>query len=190
MNRTLSKFGAASGACFVIAVVVGSVLNAVGPTADGNATVSVATYQRELYDHEQDRLEPGRSRIPIPGGLPWLPPHVAASLRGTRRSVFVLGAGLLYLALQLGELVTVMAGRNPDDPLTTEIANTLLDLDEAAFAVSGLMFGVLVLLVGVACTVYRTLPRWLTLAGVCLGVPTVAAGGIGVISMGTYLPAP
>ena len=48
MTRMLSRLGAASGAFFVVAVVVGSVLNAVGSTAGDDASVSVATYQREL----------------------------------------------------------------------------------------------------------------------------------------------
>ena len=192
MNRMFSRLGAASGALFVLAVMVGSVLNAVGSSAGEEGPVSVATYQRQLTT--TNRI--GWSLVVL--GFVALVVFLGYFTRWLRRfeahdgwlSTAVGFAGLLYLALGLGELVTVMAGRNPGDELTTEIASTLLDLDEAAFAVSGLMFGVFVLLAGAHCLAYRSFPRWLGVMGVCLGVLTTAAGGVGVVSMGGYLPAP
>jgi hypothetical protein len=192
MNRVLARLAAASGAFFVVAVVVGSVLNTAGSNVRDDGAVSVASYQRALTATNKI----GWSLIVI--GFIALLVFLAYIHRWLRRfeapdgwlSTGVLGAGLLYLALQLGELVTVMAGRNPGDKLTTEIASTLLDLDEAAFTVSGLMFGMFVLLTAAHCTVYRALPRWLGLLGVCLGLLTAAAGGVGVANMGGDFPAP
>jgi hypothetical protein len=152
--------------------------------------VSVATYQRDLTI--TNRI--GWSLIVV--GLVALLVFLGYLDRWLRRaeapdgwlSTVVVGAGLLYLALALVELVTVMAGRNRGDEMTNEIASTLLDLDEAAFAVSGLMFGVLVLSAGVHCVIYRRVPRWFGGLGVCLGALTAFAGGVGVVTMGDYYP--
>lgn len=192
MTHLLSRFGAASGAVFVAAVVLGSVLNAVGADTGDHGAVSVAGYQRDLTTTNQI----GWSLIVL--GVVALVVFLGYLHRWLRRfetaedwlATAALSAGLLYLALVLGEFVTVIADRNPGDRLTTEIASTLLDLDEAAFAVSGLMFGVFVLLTAVHCAVYRALPRWLAAVGICLGALTAVAGGAAVPTMGTYLPAP
>lgn len=192
MRLISSRLAAAAGACFVVAVVVGSVLNSVGSNADGDDSVSVAAYQRELTT--TNRI--GWSLIVL--GLLAMVAFLGYLHRWLRRfeaaddwlSTAVLGAGLLFLALSLGELVTVMAGRNPGDDLTTAVASTLLDLDEAAFAVSGLMFGVFILLTGVHITAYRALPGWLGLLGVLCGGLAATAGGVAVVSMGSYFPLP
>jgi hypothetical protein len=98
------------------------------------------------------------------------------------------GAGLLTLAVKLGSVAPIMAATYRKDELTPDLARTLVDLNDAAFVVFGLLFGIFVVAAGAAGLAYGMSGRWLGWTGVGIGLLAVGAGTVGMLTVDDYNP--
>jgi hypothetical protein len=192
MGRSYERIGAATGAFFVIAIVVGGQMEMSGSTAATDGPGILANLQRDPTIV---------NRI----GFTWALLGFAAFLvfvgyshRVLRRAegpdgwlaTVPLGAGLLYLAIKVGSAAPIIAAVYRRDQLTPEFARTLVDLNDAAFVVSGWAFGLFAAAAAVICLAHRVLPRWLGWFGLVSGLLTLAAGIAGIVDPGSYNPLP
>lgn len=186
------RLALASGALYVLAILIGNGLAEPG-TIDGDDAVAVlAELQRGLSPVQTFGLT-----LEILGFALFVV-FLGALYRTTRRAetrdswlaVTALGAGLLTVAVKVASIGPAMAARMRADDLSPELARTLEDINGAGFVVSGYTLGIFVAAAALATLVTRLIPRWLASAGVVVGVLTIAAGTAGILDPAGYVPIP
>ena len=192
MNVILTRLAAASGVLFVVAILVGNVMYSSGSAEVNDAASALADLQRDptLVNRVGFALE----ILGFAAFLVFLG-HLYRVLRraeGTESSAacVALGGGLGFLAIKVGSAAPVMVGHYRSDELTPDLARTLVDLNDAAFVVSGFMFGLFCAAAACSTIAHDVLPRWLGWAGLVIGLLTVAAGTSGIVEMEAFNPLP
>jgi hypothetical protein len=101
-----------------------------------------------------------------------------------------LAAGVLHSAVRFEAQAPRMVASFRGDELSPELAGVLVDLNGMAFVVTGLLLGLYCASAGAVCVAHRLLPRWLGWFGVVSGVLALAAGTVGMVDPASYLPVP
>jgi len=192
MHRNYWRTGAAAGVFFVIAIMVAGGMEQRGTSAATDGPGILANLQRDPT--WVNRVGFAFVMIGFAAFLVFLG-YLHRVLRRAEGpdgwlATVGLGAGLLYLAIKVGSAAPIMAGVYRSDELTPELARTLVDLNDAAFVVSGWAFGLFAAATAMGCLAHRVLPRWLGWFGLVSGMLTVAAAIVGIVDMGTYNPLP
>ncbi|HYN64209.1 MAG TPA: DUF4386 family protein, partial [Candidatus Limnocylindrales bacterium] len=175
MNVISARLAAASGACYVIAIMVGGTLMEADSVALARAgyTLSVLGFTAFVvfvgFMHRILCLAEG------PDG--WV-------------ATVALGAGLLHSAVRFEAQAPRMVEAHRGDALSPELARTLVDLNEMAFVVTGLLLGLYAASAGWVCVKHRLLSRWLSWFGLVSGVLAVVAGIVGMVDPDLYIPLP
>ena len=186
------RMGAASGAVYVLAIMIGNGLYESGSSGGDDGPGMLADLQREttMVHSVGLTLEVlGFTAFLVFLGYLYRVLRCAEGPDGWLAST-ALGAGLVTVAIKLGSIAPVMAADLRSQELTPDLVRTLMDLGGAAFVVSGYSSGIFVAAAAAATLTGRVLPRWLALAGVAVGVLTVAAGAAGVLDPASYVPLP
>src|SRR4051794_30382904 len=182
---------AATGAIYVLAVVVGNVLATdTGGTGTSGQSILDALRHRTTVQAVGQVMEV----LSFVALLIFLG-YLYRVLRRAERpdswaAAAAFGVGLVSTAVKLGSAAPALAAFSRKDDLTPELARTLDDLNGAAFVVSGLSFGLFVALASGSAARSRALPRWLSISGLVVGVLAVAAGTAGVLDPAGYVPVP
>jgi hypothetical protein len=186
------RLALASGAFYVLAILIGNGLAEPGDV-DGDDAAAV------LAD-----LQGGLSPVQVFGltleilGFAFFLVFLGALYRTLRRAetadgwlaAAALGAGVTTVAVKVASIGPGMAGRLRADDLSPELARTLEDIGGASFVISGYTSGIFVGAAALATLVTRLVPRWLAAAGVVVGVLTIAAGTAGILDPAGYVPIP
>ena len=193
MTGTLARTGAVSGAVCVVSVMVGnglalaghsgatggpdlladltrppSAVNAAGLTLELLGWAALVMFLGYLY-RVLSRAE---------GEKGWLAP-------------VAFGAGLVMVTIKLGSVGPLVAAwHRRDDGLSIGAAETLSDLGDSLFIVSGWATGLLVATAAGSALASGVLPRWLCWFGVVSGVATLVAGTAGILYPRDYIPLP
>lgn len=173
MNGISARLAAASGAFFVIAILVGSALVESDSVVVARASYALAVLGFTAFIvfvafmHRIMRAAEG------PDG--WV-------------ATVALGAGLLYSAVRFEAQAPRMVEAYRGDALSPELARTLVDLNDMAFVVGGLLLGLYAASAGWVCVKHRLLSRWLGWFGVVTGVLAVVAGVVGMVNPDLYFP--
>jgi hypothetical protein len=192
MNRIYDRIGAAAGAFFVLGIMVGGGMEMSGRTGAADGPGMLANLQRD-----STVVNTVGFAVAIAAFVAFLV-FLGYLHRVLRRAegpdgwlaTVSVGAGLLYLAIKVGSAAPLMAGFHRRDELTPDLARTLVDLNDAAFVVSGLMFGLFTAAAAAVCLVHRVLPRWVGWFGLVSGVLATVAGVVGIVDMQNYFPVP
>jgi hypothetical protein len=83
-----------------------------------------------------------------------------------------------------------MVARLRGDALPADLAGVLVDLNDMAFVVTGLLLGLYCASAGAVCVAHRLLPRWLGWFGVVSGLLALVAGIVGMVNPESYLAVP
>ena len=70
------------------------------------------------------------------------------------------------------------------------LAGVLVDLNDMAFVITGLLLGLYCASAGAVCVTHRVLPRWLGWFGLISGLLALIAGVVGMVDPESYLPVP
>ena len=186
------RLALASGALYVLAIMIGNGLYEAGKTGADDGAGALADLQRTTSPVQTVGLT-----LEILGFTAFLV-FLGALYRTLRRgertdgwlAATALGAGLVTVAVKLGSIGPVMAANLRADELTPDLARTLNDLGGADFVISGYTSGIFVAAAAAATLATRLLPRWMSLAGVVVGVLTIAAGTAGIVDPAGYVPMP
>jgi hypothetical protein len=168
MNGIPARLSAASGAYFVVAVILG----ALGPTRSKvgllvilSGLVALLVFLGFLH------------RLPSPTSSPaGRPPMVATC------------CGLVFLAMQASELVYI--GVNYEPSTSAADAALLQRLIEATFVASTIFFGLFALSTAVVARAHHVLPGWLAWLGVTAGAGTAVAGALGIMAVESHTAVP
>ena len=172
MNGFSARLAAASGAFYVIAVIVGNALMGAdaGYLARAGYALAVLGFIAFVvfvaFMHRILRIAEG------PDG--WV-------------ATVALGAGLLHSAVRFEAQAPRMVEAYRGDALSPELARTLVDLNGMAFVVTGLL-GLYVASAGWVCVKHRLLSRSLGWFGLVTGVLAVLAGVVGMVDPDLYVP--
>jgi hypothetical protein len=186
------RFAAATGAVYVVAVLFGNEMSNAGASGKDTGPAILADLQRP------------RSGVNIAGtvmevlGFATLIVFLGYLYRLLRRAegpdgwwaAPAFGAGLVTVAIKLASAAPFMVAHLRASELSPELARTLLDMNGAAFVVSGFTWGIFVLAAAAAALSGRVLPRWLATVGVVVGALTIAAGTAGILDPEGYVPIP
>lgn len=173
MNSFSAKLAAASGAFFVIAIMVGPAMVESDSVAVARASYALAVLGFTAFIvfvgfmHRILRAAEG------PDG--WV-------------ATVALSAGLLYSAIRFEAQAPRMVEAYRGDALSPELARTLVDLNDMAFVVGGLLLGLYAASAGWVCVKHGLLSRWLGWFGLVAGVLAVVAGIVGMVSPDLYFP--
>ena len=175
MNSIPARLAAASGAFYVVAIMVGPAMAEADEInlARAGYMLGVLGFTAFVvfvgFMHRVLRLAEG------PDG--WV-------------ATVALGAGLLHSAVRFEAQAPRMVEAHRGDALSPELARTLVDLNSMAFVVTGLLLGLYAVSAGWVCVAHRLLPRWLGWFGLVSGVLAVAAGIVGMVDPDLYIPLP
>ena len=175
MNGISARLAAASGAFYVIAIMVGSALMESGSVAVARAGYALAVLGFTAFIvfvgfvHRIMRAAEG------PDG--WV-------------ATVALGAGLLHSAVRFEAQAPRMVETYRGDALSPELARTLVDLNGMAFVVTGLLLGLYAASAGWVCVKHGLLSRWLGWFGLVSGILAVFTGIIGMVDPDLYIPLP
>ena len=186
------RLAAASGAIYVLAILIGNGLYEAGRTGGEDGPGVLDDLQRTPSSAQTAGLA-----LEVLGFAAFLV-FLGALYRTLRRresadgwlGTTALGAGLVTVAVKLGSIAPLMAANLRADELTPDLARTLDDLGGASFVISGYTSGIFVAAAAAATLTTRVLPRWLAITGVVVGVLTIAAGTAGVVDPAGYVPIP
>lgn len=175
MNKITTRLAAATGAFYVIAIMIGGQLMESEAVSVARAGYLLAVLGFTAFVvfvgflHRILRLAEG------PGG--WV-------------ATVALGAGLLHSAVRFEAQAPRMVVASRGDALSAELAGTLVDLNGMAFVVTGLLLGLYCASAGWVGLAHRVLPRWLGWFGLVSGLLAVGAGVAGMVHPSSYLPVP
>jgi hypothetical protein len=190
MNGISARLAAASGAFYVVAILVGNVMELSGSSEGTGRAAALAGLQRELSVVNVAGFVLAMlgfaAFVVFLGYLKGAIRRAAGTAEWLADAAF--GAGLLSLAVKIGSIAPITAGVYRKDELTAGLARTLVDLNGAAFVVFGLLFGLFVAATGSACLVYRMSGRWIGWTGVVIGLLALVAGLAGVLVPSGYNP--
>ena len=186
------RLAAASGAVYVLAILIGNGLHEAGATGADDGPGILADLQRTPSPAQTTGLV-----LEVLGFTAFLV-FLGALFRIMRRAerpdgwlaATAFGAGLVTVAVKLGSIGPSMAANLRVDDLTPDLARTLNDLGGADFVISGYTSGIFVAAAAAATLASRVLPTWLAIAGVVVGVLTIAAGTAGIVDPASYVPIP
>ena len=189
MTAIPARLAAASGAFFVVALLVGN-----GLAAPASRRSPTARRARDLQRDPPRRIGFVLEVLGFPAFLVFLG-YVYRVLRRAEGPDGWAAASLSAPACCTSPSSSrsqrpVMVGFYRGDELTPELARTLVDLNGMAFVVSGLLLGSSARRGGRSCLAHRVLPRWLGWSGVVVGVLAVAAGVVGIVAADSYNPLP
>jgi hypothetical protein len=192
MKSNYPRIGAAMGAVFVLALIAGGTMETSGGWGASDGPGILADLQRDPTIVNKVGFA-----IAIGAFIAFLAflGYVYRVLRQAEGpdgwlGTVALGGGLLYLAIKVGSAAPIMAGFHRKNELTPDLARTLVDLNDAAFVVSGLMFGVFTAAAAATCLAHRVLPRSLGWLGLIAGLLTIPAATVGMLDMASYNPMP
>lgn len=186
------RLGAACGAGYVVAALVGNELSNAGSSAGTGSPDALADLQRPLS--ATNMFGTGLEVGGLVAFVFFLGAVVALLRRGEGPTGWLAGvaggAGMITLAVKLSSVAPFIAARQRAEVLTPDLARTLIDVNAAAFVVSGLTFAVFVLAASCSGLAGRTLPRWLGWVGVVIGVLGLVTPTIGIFDPDNYNPLP
>lgn len=190
MNGISARLAAGSGAFFVVAILVGNVMELSGSSQGTDGAAALAGLQRD-----PSIVNVAGFVLAMLGFAAFVVflGYVHGALRAAEGpdgwvATTALGAGLVSVAVKVGSIAPITAGIYRKDELTSDLARTLVDLNNAAFVLFGLLFGLFVVVTGAGCLTHRTSPRWLGWAGVVIGTLAVVAGLAGLAAPESYNP--
>jgi hypothetical protein len=99
-------------------------------------------------------------------------------------------AGCAGVAVKFASATPLMALKMDPDLVDAGVAKILIDTNDAAFVLSGLLLSLAFLDMGVGLLSGSDVPRWLAWWPVAVGALGVVAGGAGVIAPEQYVPVP
>jgi hypothetical protein len=152
----VNVLGAASGAVYVVLLVVGNAMHSEG-------AISPLGYSLEMLAYV---------------ALACFLAFVATALRapGSWAAAVAVVGGITALAIKLSGWTAVLASTHAE--VTAETAAALVQIDESAFVIGWLPHGVFVVGLAVAAMLAGRLPRWLGWTGAVLGAAEIAAAGV------------
>lgn len=106
-----------------------------------------------------------------------------------RAAAVTVVAGAAMIAVKLGSAAPMMTAHRLADDLDAGTATALLDLNEMAFVVSGLLLSLALAAAGIG-LLGLDVPSWTGWAPAVLGSLGVVAGGAGIIDPDAYVPVP
>lgn len=175
MDGISARLAAASGAFYVVAIMVGNAMAEADQVGLARAGYMLAVLGFTAFVvfvgfmHRVLRL--------VEGADGWV-------------ATVALGAGLLHSAVRFEAQAPRMVASYRGDALSPDFARTLDDLNGMAFVVTGLLLGLYAASAGWVCVAHRLLPRWLGWFGLVSGVAAVVAGIVGMADPDRYLPLP
>ncbi|WP_167762073.1 DUF4386 family protein [Blastococcus sp. CT_GayMR20] len=186
------RLALASGAVYVLAILIGNGLAEAGTSDGDDAAAVLADLQRGFSPVQAFGLT-----LEILGFALFLV-FLGALYRTLRRAetadgwlaATALGAGLVTVAVKISSVAPALAARFRADDLSPELARTMEDIGGAGFVISGYTLGIFVGAAALATLVTRLVPRWLAAAGVVVSVLTIAAGTAGILDPAGYVPVP
>jgi predicted nucleic acid-binding protein len=186
------RLALASGAIYVVLIMIGNTLYEAGKTGADDGPGALADLQRTTTAVQTLGL--AMEVLGFTALLVFLGALYRTLQRAERPDGWLaataLGAGLVTVAVKLGSIGPDMAANLRADELTPDLARTLSDLAGADFVISGYTSGIFVASAAAAALVTRVLPRWLAISGVVVGVLTIAAGTAGIADPAGYVPVP
>jgi hypothetical protein len=190
MKTIPTRLAAASGAFFVVAILVGGAMEFSGADDGTDGASALALLQRD-----PSLVNVVGFVLAMLGFVAFLVflGYVHSALRRIAGNAawvadVAFGAGLLSLAVKVGSIAPILAGTYRKDELTTDLARTLVDLNGAAFVIFGLLFGLFVAATGAACLAYRMSSPWMGWAGLVIGALAFVAGLVGSVDVVSYNP--
>lgn len=99
-------------------------------------------------------------------------------------------AGAAALAVKLGSITPVMALRLGPERVEAGVVDVLLDLNEAAFVVTGLLLSLALAAAGIGLLQTRSVATWLAWWPAAVGPLGVVAAGAGILAPDRYVPIP
>lgn len=175
MNAISARLAAASGALFVVAIMV-------GPAMAGTDDVNLARAGYLL-------AVLGFTAFVVFVGFLHRVMRLAEGPDGWAATV-ALGAGLLYSAIRFEAQAPRMVEAYRGDALSPELARTLVDLNDMAFVVGGLLLGLYAAFASWVCIKHRLLSRLLGWFGLVSGILAIVAGMVGMVDPDLYIPLP
>jgi predicted nucleic acid-binding protein len=186
------RLAAASGAVYVLAILIGNGLYEAGKSGAEDGPGVLADLQRTTSPVQTVGLT--LEILGFAAFLVFLGALYRILRRGERADGWLaataLGAGLVTVAVKLGSIGPLMGANRRSGELTPDLARTLNDLGAADFVTSGYTSGIFVAAAGAATLTTRALPGWLAITGVVVGVLTIAAGTAGIVDPAGYVPVP
>jgi hypothetical protein len=185
------RLAAASGAIYVVAVMVGNAIATAGQSNVESGQAVLADLQHRGTAQSVGLAMEILSFVALMVFLGFL----YRALRRAERpdgwaAAAAFGVGLIATAVKLASAAPGLAAYLRRDDLTPLLARTLDDLGGGAFVVSGYTFGIFVALAAGSAFGSLALPRWLSISGLVVGVLTIAAGIAGALSPAGYVPIP
>ena len=187
-----ARWGAAAGVFFAVATIVGNELANKGDAAGDGAATALANVRRHhgLLNHLGIGLE-------ILGfiALMFFAGYLYRILRrGEGQTGWLAATALIAaaadLGVKLGSGASLAAAYYHPADLTPEMARMLLDLNDAAFVITGITMAAFVLAVSASAYASRVLPRTLVWLGVALGVLGLASPILSLLDPSGYNPLP
>jgi hypothetical protein len=185
------RLAAASGAVYVVVVMVGNAIATAGQSNVESGQTVLADLQHRTTAQAAGIVAEVLSFAALLVFLGYL----YRALRRAERpegwaATAAFGVGLVATSVKLGSAAPGLAAFLRRDDLTAVLARTLTDIGGAAFVVSGYAFGLFVALAAGSAFGSLALPRWLSISGLVVGVLTIAAGVAGVLAPAGYVPVP
>jgi hypothetical protein len=185
------RLAAASGAIYVVAVMVG---NGIATAGQSNVESGPAVLTDLQHRSTAQSIGVAMEVLSFAALLVFLAVLYRALRRAERPDGWAasaaFGTGLVATAVKLASAAPGLAAFLRRDDLSPALARTLNDLGGGAFVVSGYTFGIFVALAAGSAYGSLALPRWLSISGLVAGVLTIAAGVAGVLSPAGYVPVP
>lgn len=113
-----------------------------------------------------------------------------AARRAPVEAAVIAIAGSAMVAVKIGSIAPFMALRMGPERVDAGVAATMLDLNEAAFVVSGLLLSLALCAAGIALLQTGEVARWLAWWPAVAGALGVLTAGVGIVAPESYVPVP